>query len=226
MKLQQRMWMLFLTLTIASGTSLQAQVTIGAENDPNNAKEFAALRLVSTTSGLRYPQLSGTQITTLNGMMGSNTLAPGLMVFNTDGTGSLQYYVGSNKWVNLSAIRGVAKSGVEESVRFEGDAIINISDMENNNYVKEYSIQSASNQNIEIVKAGKYLDYENIVKSITFQPNSSGSHKITVEFYPKTKDLLQANNSEGAISVRLYAKYIEGGIEKQIDYIIQVTNAE
>lgn len=223
MKLQQKMWMLFL---IASSTSLQAQVTIGADDDPNNAKEFAALRLVSTTGGLRYPQLSSTQITTLNGVMGSSTLAPGLMVFNTDGTGSLQYYVGNNKWVNLSAIRGVAKSSTEESVQFEGDAVINISDLESNNYVKEYSIQSLANQNIELIKAGKYLDYENIVKNITFNPNSSASHKIGVEFYPKIKDLLHTSGKAGTISVRLYAKYIEGGIEKQIDFIVRITNAE
>ncbi len=224
MKLQQQVWMLLWIFILASGTSLQAQVTIGAEDD--DPENFIALKLVSTTSGLRYPQLSGTQITTLNGTMGTNGLAHGMVVFNTDGTGSLQYYVGGSKWVNLSAIRGVAKSAAEESVQFEGNANVNVDDVVSNNYIEEYSIQLSANRDVELIKVGKYLDYENIIKNISFDAGSStGSYKIEVEFYPKIKDLLQTDN-EGSISVRLYAKYIDGGIEKQTDFIIHVSNIE
>jgi hypothetical protein len=216
--------MLLWIFILASGISLHAQVTIGAEGD--DPEDFIALKLVSTTSGLRYPQLSGTQITTLNGTIGTNSLAQGLVVFNTDGTGSLQYYVGGNKWVNLSAIRGVAKSAAEEPVQFAGNANVNVNNIVSNNYIEEYSIQLPANRNIELIKVGKYLDYENIIKSISFDAESStGSYKVEVEFYPKIKDLLQTDN-EGSISVRLYAKYIDGGIEKQTDFTIQVANIE
>lgn len=222
MKLQKKAYLLFWLIILILSPNLHAQVVIGQDGP---VEDFIALKIVSTSGGLRYPQLTGTQITTLTGTINNNALANGLVVFNTDGTGSLQYYNGAGSWVNLSTLRNIAKSGAEDIVAFKGDSSIKIDDLVNNDYTAEYSIQSTINQDIQLKKVGKYLDYENIIKDIIVDiKDPSNRYKIQVKFYPKIKDLFEVNNNEGAVSFRLYATYTENGIEKQVDFIAQVTN--
>jgi len=225
MKLPQRRMIFFYTFLLIICTNIQAQVIIGAEGEP---EEFIALKIVSTSGGLRYPQLSSAQISTLNGIINNSSLAEGLMIFNTDGTGSLQYYKGAGNWVNLTAIRGVAKSEKEQNVNFDGENNILVEDLHNNNYQKEYTIKTTDQHQIKLIKVGKYLDYENIIKKIDFNSDDlSNGSKINIEFHPKIKDFFELNNNkQGFISARIYAKYLENGVEKQVDFDIQITNAD
>lgn len=221
MKLSVKTWLLssvFLIISLQS--AVKAQVVIGSDDD---VEEFVALKIISTSGGLRYPQLTSAQIATLTSTINNSTAALGLMVFNIDGTGSLEYYNGSGNWTNLSQIRGVAKSAQEQTTYFDGDATINVDNISNDNYIKEYSIKNTSSQNIEIKKIGKFLDYENIIKEISVDTQSLPNDvKVNVEFYPKVKELLPPDK-KGFITARLYADYIEGGTEKQIEFIIEIT---
>ncbi|GHV23615.1 hypothetical protein FACS189428_7350 [Clostridia bacterium] len=80
------MFFLVLTLMVLGAASMNAQVTIGSDKDPES---FAVLELInSDTQGLRLPQLTGTQRTTLTTQLNAlsedkKESAKGLTIFNT-----------------------------------------------------------------------------------------------------------------------------------------------
>jgi uncharacterized protein (TIGR02145 family) len=94
----KRIFFLMLTLLIVSAASMNAQVTIGADKDPES---FSVLELIGNgTMGLRLPQVNATQRSTLTDQLNSLSAdkkeeAMGLMIFNIsnnctetwDGTG-------------------------------------------------------------------------------------------------------------------------------------------
>ena len=71
---------------------LKAQVTIGKNQMPQS---FSVLELVSTTGGLRLPELTSAQRDALN--VSGNSLSKGLFIYNTD-VDSVQFYNGT-EWI-------------------------------------------------------------------------------------------------------------------------------
>jgi hypothetical protein len=82
----KKIFFLMLMLLIMSATSMNAQVTIGADKDPES---FSVLELIgSGTRGLRLPQVNADQRSTLTDQLTSLSAdkkeeAMGLMIFNT-----------------------------------------------------------------------------------------------------------------------------------------------
>jgi uncharacterized protein (TIGR02145 family) len=84
----KKVFYLALTLIVLGAASMNAQVTIGSLDDPN---DFSVLELISSngTSGLRLPQLTNGQkatlTTQLQGLSGATKeQSKGLTIFNTD----------------------------------------------------------------------------------------------------------------------------------------------
>ncbi|MGI4832569.1 MAG: hypothetical protein ACRYFK_03820 [Janthinobacterium lividum] len=87
-----RRGLLLLSLLASGGLAAQAQgVTIGAAGAPAPS---AVLELKSTTGGLLLPRMTAAQRDAIP------SPTNGLLVFQTDGTPGLYYYIGSG-WVNL-----------------------------------------------------------------------------------------------------------------------------
>ena len=216
MKLLNRIWLssLFLLVMISINT-LQAQVTIGADEAPEN---FIALKLVSTSAGVRYPQLTEAQVTTLNTSLTGKTTAYGLMEFVTSGQGGIRYYTNTNTWVDMGT---PTKSTKTKTLSFDDSMPVNINDIVANNNIKEYAVKNVNTEAVDIVGVGKYLDSQNIIKDVRIDTSSVSSTKIKVEFYPKIKEFLQ-KDKEGYISSRLYVTYLEGGVQKQEEFTIKI----
>jgi uncharacterized protein (TIGR02145 family) len=100
----KKIFFLMLTLLIMSATSMNAQVTIGADKDPES---FSVLELIgSGTRGLRLPQVNATQRSTLTKqltLLGDDKKeeAMGLMIFNT--TSNCTETWNGSSWISACA---------------------------------------------------------------------------------------------------------------------------
>lgn len=108
---KQTLTLLAAALLLAVSAKMHAQVTIGADTDP---KDFSLLEIVGDNSnGLRLPQMTGAEMTTLKGKVAALTdksKAKGLMVMNTTAN-TLETFDGVN-WTTLSMSMGLDGSNI------------------------------------------------------------------------------------------------------------------
>jgi hypothetical protein len=205
-------WMFFL---ITHSVSTQAQVVIGSEKIP---EKFSVLELHSTTGGLRYPQLTTTQKGALN--PGSNPLANGLMIFNADYAGNLEYYNGGS-WVQVYTpfvVQSIRQLGTDQGVNITGTNPILVQASATNVAAQTYSVHFPTITGISGLKVGKYLDFDNVVQSVTLSNTSliTTNNAFTVTFRQRAIDLIK--ESDEPIRFTLYATYDDNGAAKEVDF--------
>lgn len=209
---------------LAFAFSLSAQVGIGENTAPES---FIALKVSSTTGGVRYPQVTAAKRTALTTAIGSNTLAYGLMIYNT-GSESLEYYRGAGTpgWFNLDHFD--FRSASSSSVAFEGNSVIDTEELQasSNGYVKEFILNLNNFQNIESIEVGKYLDFKNVIKNVKIPDELSSTNKIQIEFYPKVMELVKGRTEANPLMATLYATYVENGKKNQVKFKINVIDSD
>ena len=101
----------FIFILLVSAGSIKAQVTIGADIEP---EEYAILQLEGTNGGLRLPKLNNTQKATLQTKItGGKVKSEGLAIFNKD-EDAFEIWNGT-KWIKLSesaVVTLVAENGI------------------------------------------------------------------------------------------------------------------
>lgn len=105
--------MAFFIISLLNINTLHAQVTIGANTEP---EEFSILQLENVAGaekGFRLPRLSQAQCQTLKSAVTGKQPANGLVVYNTD-TNTIQYWNGTD-WIPIDYknIEIVAENGVK-----------------------------------------------------------------------------------------------------------------
>ncbi|MDR2056841.1 MAG: hypothetical protein LBP83_00875 [Dysgonamonadaceae bacterium] len=202
---------------ITYSISMQAQVVIGYNK---TSEKFSVLELLSTTGGLRYPQLTQSQKDALS--LTSNPLAGGLIVFNKDNAGNLEYYNG-NSWTVVYTpfvIRSIRQLGRDQGVSITGTQSISVPVTASEVASQTYHIQLPGTilADISKLKVGKYLDFDNVVQSVTLNNTSiiSTDNIFTVTFRQRAVDLIK--QSSEPIRFTLYATYEDNGIAKEVDF--------
>lgn len=218
---------IFILFMALCAISLHAQVTIGESKDP---EEFISLKLVSTRGGLRYPQLSTAERAAL-GALNANSLAYGLMIYNTTGTGCLEYVKGADGWFNLCSVSLRSMKEVAD-VRISGDETIDFTsfvqagtEAENSSdLVREYTVDITNVDGLRNLRVGKYLDFKNVIRNVELiSPDKiSPSNKIKVSFYPKVVDMLKEREINNPIRATIYATYNEDGRDRQVKLEVNV----
>jgi hypothetical protein len=198
---------------------MRTQVVIGSEKTP---EKFSVLELLSTTGGLRYPQLATTQKSALN--LAPNPLADGLMIFNVDNAGNLEYYNGSN-WAAVYTpfvVRSIRQTGADQGVSITGTNSILVSVNANGVTAQTYHVNFPTITGISRLKVGKYLDFDNVVQSVTLNNTSliTTSNAFTVTFRQRAFDLIK--ESDKPIRFTLYATYDDDGTAKEIDFEVML----
>ncbi|MDR1436540.1 MAG: hypothetical protein LBI65_00305 [Candidatus Symbiothrix sp.] len=198
---------------------MQAQVVIGSEKIP---EKFSVLELISTTGGLRYPQLNSTQAGALKTALSAaaNPLAGGLMFFHTDQAGNMEYYNGA-QWsavympFAVHSLRQPAGQGVEMIGSKNIQVPENASDVETQSYQLNFPATALSG--ISNLKVGKYLDFDNVIQSVTLDNASqiTANNAFTVTFRRRAIHLIR--ESPEPFRFTLYATYDDNGTAKEID---------
>jgi hypothetical protein len=202
---------------------IQAQAVIGSNKIP---EKFSVLELISTTGGLRYPQLNSVQMSALNATLNasSNSLAEGLVIFRTDNAGNLEYYNGTG-WtvVYTPFITHPARPFSTQGVEITGPDIITVPGNVSSVGRQTYQVKFSGNiSGISDLKVGKYLDFDNVVQSVTLNNASIGSsNEFELTFRQRAIDLIK--ESSAPIRFTLYATYNDNGTMKEIDIEIKLT---
>jgi hypothetical protein len=204
-------------LLIVCSLPVRAQVVIGSEKIP---EKFSVLELISTTRGLRYPQLTTSQRNALN--PASNPLAGGLMIFNTDDAGNLEYYAG-NVWTVVYTpfvVRSIRQSGVDQGVSITGRNLIPVQGNESAINTETYQVVFPGTllSGISKLKVGKYLDFNHVVQSVELDNPLlvTGNNAFKVTFRQRAIDLLK--ESDDPLRFTLYATYDDNGAAKEVDF--------
>jgi hypothetical protein len=221
--------------TVCCLSTIHAQAVIGSTKEP---EPFSALELISSTGGLRYPQLTNAQISAL-AVSTADFRSFGLMVYNTaPNSESFQFYSNTG-WKNLFANvqpRSFAlandkvkvHSGQTQffsaanplSLRSEtGDSLLK-------SLKRELRLQFAEQVPVESLKVGKYIDAENLIKNIRVDTNDFPNVNVQIEFYPKVIALTTDRTEANALSAKLYATFLEKGVERQIRFPVYAAGAK
>jgi hypothetical protein len=207
-------------LFLLSVLSARTQVVIGLDTIPD---KWAVLELFSTTDGLRYPQLTEQDKDNLGteASLKANPEAHGLMIFNTGNAGNMEYLCENGGWTELY-------NPLPSSNRTQGTATISggnrISGLSGANPVNNaHFIEFVSTAGITDLKVGKYLDFNNIVQSVTWNGTLGASNRLMITFHSKVVALANERTSNNPLRFTLYVTYKENGVEKQVDFEITVT---
>ena len=209
--------LLIVILLFLAQISLHGQVTIGSAKNP---EVFSSLEIISTIGGLRYPQLSATQKNALGDLTGNN-LAYGLVLFNTNNDGCLEYLAETTGWINLCNELLIPKTKSHStpptiSEENEDDISQTLS--------KSYILSFESVVGVSNLRTGKYYDANNIIAAV--EGNIEGDAKskditITVRL---NQNALNINTHMPEASI--YVIYKENGSDRRIEFRIQINNGK
>ncbi|KAA6302072.1 MAG: hypothetical protein EZS26_001673 [Candidatus Ordinivivax streblomastigis] len=225
MKMKSIFGILFVTVTLST---VQAQVVIGKDVDPES---WAVLEVASDVQigGIRYPQLSDTQKNSLTGTLPtgiSNSSAEGLMIFNTNGSGSgnMEYWTGL-EWKSLTAFSDASNPAESSVGTIAGGATISPNSVSSPVTTYMVNFSGVVMSNIKDLHIGKVADIHNVVEKVEFAAGGTViaaptliSNSIKITFYPKAVALA----AEKELRFTLYVTYLKNGISEQAELPVTV----
>jgi hypothetical protein len=208
-------------------STIYAQVVIGSAKEP---APFSALELISSTGGLRYPQLTNAQISAL-AVSTTDSRSFGLVVYNASPNSEGFQFYSATGWKNLFANvqpRSFALANEQVKVcsgQTQFFSAVNpaslrseTSDSPVKSLKRELRLQFTEQGSVENLRVGKYIDAENLIKNIRVDTGDFPNVSVQIEFYPKVIALTTDRTEENALSAKLYATFTDKGVERQVRF--------